>query len=163
MEWNHCGHLGIPINKILFHFNPVATEQVSAQSNQKFGKRCRKLIFQDSGCGNHQGFSISWFSYFVSTRCPNAHHQVLIQLDYRGDVQNMNSQHFSHINVHGPYKCMEKQIWPCCKKVKRQHRTIILAVLIDLLSPIIWAKIRAQGLFGYMGMAAILVNGPQPF
>ena len=30
---------------------------------------------------------------------PNAHHQVSIQLDYRGDVQNMNSQHFSHINV----------------------------------------------------------------
>ena len=24
---------------------------------------------------------------------------ILIQLDYRGDVQNMNSQHFSHINV----------------------------------------------------------------
>ena len=25
---------------------PVATEQVSAQSNQRFGKRCRKLIFK---------------------------------------------------------------------------------------------------------------------
>ena len=24
---------------------------------------------------------------------------------------------------------MGKQIWPCCKKVKRQHRTIILAIL----------------------------------
>ena len=46
MEWNHCGHLRIPINKILAHFDPVATEQVSAQSNQKFGKRCRKLIFK---------------------------------------------------------------------------------------------------------------------
>ena len=34
------------------------------------------------------------------------------------------------------------------KKVKRQHRTIILAILVDLLSPIICAKIRAQGLFG---------------
>ena len=38
-------------------------------------------------------------SYFVSHKHPNAHHQVLIQLDYGGDVQNMNSQHFSHINV----------------------------------------------------------------
>ena len=28
---------------------------------------------------------------------PNAHHQVSFQLDYRGDVQNMNSQHFSNI------------------------------------------------------------------
>ena len=35
------------------------------------------------------------------------------------------------------------------KKVKRQHRTIILAILVALLSPIICAKIRAQGLFGY--------------
>ena len=33
------------------------------------------------------------------------------------------------------------------KKVKRQHRTIILAILVALLSPIICAKIRAQGLF----------------
>ena len=35
------------------------------------------------------------------------------------------------------------------KKVKCQHRTIILATLEDLLSPIICAKIRTQGLFGY--------------
>ena len=35
------------------------------------------------------------------------------------------------------------------KKVKCQHRTIILAILVDLLSPIICAKIRTQGLFGY--------------
>ena len=34
------------------------------------------------------------------------------------------------------------------KKVECQHRTIILAILVDLLSPIIFAKIRAQGLFG---------------
>ena len=32
--------------------------------------------------------------------------------------------------------------------VKHQHRTIILAILKNLLSPIICAKIRAQGLFG---------------
>ena len=31
---------------------------------------------------------------------------------------------------------------------KFQHRTIILAILVDLLSPIMYAKIRAQGLFG---------------
>ena len=35
------------------------------------------------------------------------------------------------------------------KKVKCQHRTIILAILVDLLSPTICAKIRTQGLFGY--------------
>ena len=54
----------------------------------------------------------------------------------------------TNINVYGQYKCIGKQIWPCRKKVKRQHRTIILAILVDLLSSIICAKIRAQGLFG---------------
>ena len=45
------------------------------------------------------------FSHFVSTRRPNAHHLVSIQLDYKGDVQNMNSRQFSHINVSiAPYK-----------------------------------------------------------
>ena len=68
-----------------------------------------KIDFQDGGCGSHLGFSIGSFSYSVSTRRPNAHHQVSIQLDYRGDVENMNSQHFSHITVYGPYNCMGKQ------------------------------------------------------
>ena len=68
-----------------------------------------KTDFQDGGCGGHLKFSIGSFSYFVSTRRPNANHQVSIQLDYR-DVQNMNSQHYFHINVSGPYKCMGKQI-----------------------------------------------------
>ena len=52
-------------------------------------------------------FSIGSFSYFVSHKRPNAHHQVSIQLDYRGDVQNMNSQHFSPINVKD--KCMRSK------------------------------------------------------
>ena len=69
-----------------------------------------KIGFQDGGCGGHLGFSIGSFSYFVSTRSPNAYHQVLIQMDYRGDVQNMNSQHFSNINIYDHYKCMGKQI-----------------------------------------------------
>ena len=58
-----------------------------------------KIDFQDGDCGGYLGFSIGSFSYFASHKHPNAHHQVSIQLDYRGDVQNMNSQHFSHINV----------------------------------------------------------------
>ena len=46
MEWNYCRHLRIPINNILARFNPVATEQVLAQSDQKFGQICQKLIFK---------------------------------------------------------------------------------------------------------------------
>ena len=37
---------------------------------------------------------------------------------------------------------------PCLEKVKRQRRTIILAISVDLLSPMIRAKIRPQGLVG---------------
>ena len=92
MEWN----LRIPLNKSLARFDPVATEQVSAQSNQKFGKRCRKLIFKIAAVAANLDFPIG---YFVSTRRPNAHHQVSIQLDYKGDAQNKNSQHFPHVNV----------------------------------------------------------------
>ena len=76
-----------------------------------------KTDFQDGGCGGHLGFSIASFSYFVSHKHPNAHHQGLIQLDYRGDVQNMNSQHFSHINVLGPYKCMGSKLDLAVKKL----------------------------------------------
>ena len=43
-----------------------------------------KTDFQDGGCGGHPGFSIGSFSYFVSHKHSNAHHQVSIQLDYRG-------------------------------------------------------------------------------
>ena len=53
-----------------------------------------KTDFQDGGCGGHLGFSITSFSLFSSHQRPYAHHQVSIQLDYTGDVQNMNSQHF---------------------------------------------------------------------
>ena len=33
-----------------------------------------------------------------------------------------------------PYKCIGKKTWPCCKKVKCQCPTIILATLVDFLS-----------------------------
>ena len=36
----------------------------------------------------------------------NAHQHVLLQLGYSGDVQNINSQQLSYINVLGLYKCM---------------------------------------------------------
>ena len=76
--------------------HPVPKEKVSAQSN--LWEQMSKIDFQDGGCDGHLGFSIGSFNYFVSHKRPNTH-QVSIQLDYSGDVQNMNSQHFSHINV----------------------------------------------------------------
>ena len=46
------------------------------------------------------------------------------------------------------YKCIGKQTWPCRKKVKCQCMTIILATLVDLPSPMIYANIQPQGILG---------------
>ena len=67
--------------------HPVTTKHFSYGSKRpKVWEETSKINFQDGSCGDHLGFSIGSFSYFVSTRCPNAHHQVMIQMDYRGDV-----------------------------------------------------------------------------
>ena len=63
---------------------------------------------------------------------------------FRGEVV-WNSKHFSHTKVWCPYKCIGKQTWPRRKKVKRQCTTIILAILVYLSSPMIYAKIQPEG------------------
>ena len=50
-----------------------------------------------------------------------------------------------------PHKCIGKQTWPCRKKVKRQRMTILLAILVDLPSPMIPAKVQPQGILGSGG------------
>ena len=47
-----------------------------------------------------------------------------------------------------PYECIGKQTWPCRKKVKCQRTTVLLAILVDLQSPMIPAKIQPQGILG---------------
>ena len=37
---------------------------------------------------------------------------------------------------------------PCRKKVKRQRTIIVLAILVDLLSPMIPANVQPQGILG---------------
>ena len=110
----------------------------------KVWEEMSKIDFRDGSCGGHLGFSIN---SVLAILCLLGTLILLIKFQFnwiivfRRDVQNMNSHHFSHIIVQGPYKCMGKQILPCSKKVKRQCRTIILAILVDLPSPIICAKI----------------------
>ena len=55
-------------------------------------------------------FSFGLFSYFESHKRGNVHHQVSIQLDYKGAVQNMNSQHFFPYKCIGPIQMHGKQI-----------------------------------------------------
>ena len=45
------------------------------------------------------------------------------------------------------YKCIRKQTWPCRKKVKCQCMTVILATLVDPLSPMIYTKILEKKIF----------------
>ena len=80
MEQNHCGHLGFSFDTILACFDPevilLLKEQVSAQSDLRFEKTCRKLIFKMAAVvAGHLGCSIGTFSYFVSHKRPNAHHR----------------------------------------------------------------------------------------
>ena len=46
----------------------------------------------------------------------------------------------------GSYKCIGKQTWPCRKKVKCQRTIIFLAILVDLLSLMICAQNKPQGI-----------------
>ena len=48
------------------------------------------------------------------------------------------------LKVFSPYKCIGKQTWPCRKKVKCQYTTFILAILVDLPSPMTYAKIQPK-------------------
>ena len=49
-----------------------------------------------------------------------------------------------------PYKCIRKQTWPFRKKVKCQCMTIILATLVDPLSPMIYANIQPQSILSVL-------------
>ena len=76
--------------------HPLAKEQVSTQSDLWSEKICQKLIFKVATVVA----ILDFLSAPLAILCLiSANHQVSIQLDYRGDVQNMNSQHFSHIYV----------------------------------------------------------------
>ena len=108
--------------------------------------------------------------------CPKeAPYEMWATLAQRLQISHLKlSTFFPYKWLWGPYKCIRKQNWPRCKKIKRQCTTIILAILVDLPSLMTYAKIQPQGIIcpgeedfqrflHYMGIAAILVNGPQPF
>ena len=98
-QYGSCGgHLGFPHNFSSSKSCPVATEQVSAQTDQRFGRRCQKLIFKMAANGSHFGFSIG--SSVLAILCLLGALMLLVKFQlnwiivFRGDVQNMNSQHF---------------------------------------------------------------------
>ena len=52
IQQNHCGHLGFPTDMILAGFDPEVILLLQSKfrlSDQRFGKRCRKLISKRRG------------------------------------------------------------------------------------------------------------------
>ena len=80
-----------------------------------------------------------YFSNFGSPPIPN---------DICKDSAIRHARFWRSVLKFFPYKCIGKQTWPCSKKVKRQRTTILLAVLIDLPSPMIPAKVQLKGILG---------------
>ena len=79
--------------------HPVATEQVSAQSNQRFLKRCRKLIIKMAAVAAILDFLLTHLAILclLGTLMPSS------SFDSTGlqrGFQNMNSQHCF------PYRCI---------------------------------------------------------
>ena len=60
-----------------------------------------KIDFQDGGCGGHLGFSIGSVLTILSISASMLFSKFQLSwiIYFRGDVQCMNSQHFSHMNV----------------------------------------------------------------
>ena len=99
------GHLGFPLDTILAHFDPevvmLPQSKFWLKSTKGLGEMS-KVDFQDGGFGGHLGFLIglSILAIFCLLGTPML--LIKFQLNwiivFTGDVQNMNSQHFSHIN-----------------------------------------------------------------
>ena len=68
----------------------------------------------------------------------------LVVLEEKSEILN----NFPIQMLWGSYKCIGKQTCPCRKKVKCQRTKIFLVTSVDLLSPMICAKIQPQGILG---------------
>ena len=70
------GYLRFPVDTSLAHFDPEVVLLLQCKfwlKRTKVWEVMSKIYFQDGGCDSHLGFSIgSIFSYYVSTRGPNA-------------------------------------------------------------------------------------------
>ena len=95
-----CGsNLGFPIDTILAHFDPEVVMLLQSKFWLKLTKGLKRAVedFQDGGCGGHLGFSIC---SVLDILCLLGAPMLLIKFQlnriivFRGDVQNMNSQHF---------------------------------------------------------------------
>ena len=105
MEQNHCGHLGFSTDIYKFGLfrsrsHAVAKEQVSAQSDLRFEKRCRKLIFKMTAVVA----ILDFLSAHLAILCLISALMLIIV-----SIQNMNSQHFFLYKCIGPIQMHEEE------------------------------------------------------
>ena len=81
----------------------------------------------------------------MSTKGPNAHNQVSIQLDYTGNIQNIYSQHFPPYKCIGPIQMHGEANMTLPSKVNADHH---FSNVVDLQLTMTCAKIRPKGFFG---------------
>ena len=125
----------------------------SARRHPLFWRRRFLKVFTIYGHGCHLGQWITTILAIFHSPTPRRLHMKFEQYwpkGFRGKVV-WNSQHFSHTNVWHPYKRIGKQTWSRRKQVKCQCMTIILATMVDLSSPMIYAKIQPQGVLSSGG------------
>ena len=72
--------------------HPIAKEQVSAQSALRFEKKCQELIFKVAAVVAILDFLSAHLAMLCLISALMLIIKIRFQLDYRGDVQNMNSQ-----------------------------------------------------------------------
>ena len=79
--------------------HPVATEQVSAQSDQRFGKRCRKLIFKTAA----MVAILDFISAHLSNLCLLSAPMIIIKFRFNWIMKRCPKYEFSPFF---PYKCI---------------------------------------------------------
>ena len=97
------GHLEFATETILAAFDPqvilLLQSKFRLKSTKGFKRDVENLFSRRRLCRPSWIFDRLSFRYFDSIRRPDAPHQLNAIIVFRGDVQDMHSQHFYHINV----------------------------------------------------------------
>ena len=86
-----------------YRSHPVATQQVSARSDQRLGKRCQKLIFKMAALAA----ILDFLSAHSAMLCLLGALMLIIKFRFNWIIEEMSK--ISILNIF-PYKCIGKQI-----------------------------------------------------
>ena len=117
---------------------PDDSRKGSAPRYSRFWRRRFLKVFTIYGRGGHLGQrTATILAIFRSPHPKKAPYEIWAKL-----AQRLQRRSCLKFWTFFPYKCIRKKNWPYGKKVKCQCTTIILAILVALLFPKIYAKIQ---------------------